>query len=368
MKETTGIGVVGCGDISGIYLENCRRFSGVEVVACADLDRARAEARATEFGVPKVLGTEELFAASEVEIVLNLTTPETHVPVGLAALKAGKHVYSEKPLALSVAEGRKLLEAARSRGLRVGCAPDTFLGAGIQTAAKLVNDGAIGEPVAGTAFMACHGHESWHPSPDFYYRPGGGPLFDMGPYYLTALCVLLGPVRRVSGSVSTSASERRVERGPYAGRRVAVETPTHTTAVLDFASGATVTWIGSFDVWAHTLPHLELHGSAGSLSVPDPNTFGGPVGLWEPEAETWRDVPLAFPHETNSRGLGLAELAAAIREGRPHRASAELAFHVLEVMEAVYESSRSGRHLSIRSEMTPPAPLPPDLAEGVFCR
>ena len=362
--ETTGIGVVGCGDISGIYLENCRRFEGIEVVACADLDRARAEARAAEFGVPKVLTTEQLLADPDVEIVLNLTTPEAHVPVGLAVLEAGKHLYSEKPLALSRAEGKKLLDAARARGLRVGCGPDTFLGAGIQTCAELVAGGAIGEPVAGTAFMACHGHEHWHPSPDFYYQSGGGPLFDMGPYYLTVLCVLLGPVRRVSGSVLTSASERRVDRGPYAGRRVAVNTPTHTSAVFDFECGAAVTWIGSFDVWAHTLPHLELHGSAASLSVPDPNTFGGPVGLWEPEAEAWRDVPLGFPHETNSRGLGLADLAAAIRAGRPHHASAELAYHVLEVMEAVFESSASGRHLEIRSAVELPGAMGADQVEG----
>ena len=366
MKKPVGIGVVGCGDISGIYLESLRRFEALEGVACCDLVRERAASQAREHGLEVAADLDALLADPRVEIVLNLTPPDAHAAIGRAALEAGKHLYGEKPLATEREAAARLLELARERGLRVGCAPDTFMGAGLQTFIGLVRDGAIGEPVAATAFMACHGHEHWHPDPGFHYRPGGGPLLDMGPYYLTALVAALGPIRRVSGSAMMAAAERSVARGPFAGRRLPVSTPTHAAATLDFAGGAVATLICSFDVWAHGLPHLEIHGSQGSLAAPDPNTFGGPVRLFEPEREAWRDVPLAFPYEENSRGLGLADMACALRSGRPQRASGELAFHVLDAMCAIHESSESGRHVELASAVEPPASMRDDLPDGVL--
>jgi len=361
--DPVGVGLVGCGNISGIYLENLRRFAGVEVVACADVDPARAAARAAEFGVPSAVPVEALLADPAVELVLNLTTPDAHAPVALAAVAAGKSVYNEKPLAISLADGQRLVDDARARGVRVGAAPDTFLGGGLQTCRRLLDDGAIGAAVAATAFMLGHGHESWHPNPDFYYQPGGGPLFDMGPYYLTALVALLGPVRRVTGSARASFPERTITSRPRAGETIPVEVATHLAAVLDFEGGAIATLVTSFDVWASEAPKLEIYGAAGSLGLPDPNTFGGPVRLRRAGDDGWRDVPVTGPYTANSRGLGPADLAAALRSGRPHRAGGDLALHVLEIMHAVETASRDGRHVEIASRPARPVPLPEELGE-----
>jgi predicted dehydrogenase len=362
-KKTTRrpvrVGLVGCGYISDRYLHNAPLFPEFEIVACADAALERAAQRAAEYGVPAVRTLPELLADPDIEVILNLTTPDAHASIAQAALDAGKGVYNEKPLAIALEDGKRLVETARARGLRLGAAPDTFLGGGLQTCRQLIDEGAIGEPVAATAFMLIPGHERWHPQPDFYYQPGGGPLFDMGPYYLTALVSLLGPVRRVTGSARATFPERTIRSEPRAGERIAVEVPTHLAAVLDFASGPIATLVTSFDVWASKVPKLEIYGSEGSLGLPDPNTFAGPVRVRGASDDAWRDVPVTRPFTKNSRGLGLADMAAALRGGvlPAHRASGELAYHVLEVMHAVETASREGRHVAIASTCQRPAPL-----------
>lgn len=352
------VGLVGCGTISKIYLENARKFHDLDVVACADLVPERAQARAAEYGVPRALAVDELLADPEIEVVLNLTIPAAHAEIGRAALAAGKSVYGEKPLAVRREDGAQLLGAARQNGLRVGSAPDTFLGGGIQTCRQLIDEGAIGAPVAALAFFMNHGHEHWHPDPDFYYQPGAGPMFDMGPYYLTAMVSLLGPVRRVTGSARISFPERTITSKPRSGEKISVNTPTHVAGVMDFQSGVVATIVTSFDVWPSELPRIEIYGSEGTLGVPDPNTFGGPVRIRRPGERAWSDVPLTHGYTANSRGLGLADLARAIREGRPHRANGDLAYHVLDTMQAFLDASREGRHIEIESSVERPAPMP----------
>ncbi len=351
------VGLVGCGNISSIYFKNCARHPSLDLVACADLLPERAQARQAEFG-PRACTVEELLADPEIEIVLNLTIPKAHVEVGLAALEAGKSVYSEKPLGIDRAEGRRLLAKAKEKGLLVGCAPDTFLGGGIQTCRKLIDDGWIGEPVAATGFMLGHGTESWHPDPVFFYKRGAGPMFDMGPYYLTALVNLVGPVRRVTGSARITFPQRVVTSEPKFGTVIDVEVPTHVACVLDFANGAVGTLITSFDVWATDLPRIEIYGTEGSLSVPDPNTFGGPIRIRRAGAKEWSEAPLAYGYAENGRAIGLADMAQALRTGRPHRASGALASHVLDVMEAVHDASREEKHIHLDSGIDRPAPLP----------
>jgi predicted dehydrogenase len=350
------IGVIGCGNISPAYFRGCSYFGILETVACADLDMDRAVARAKEFGVPRACTVDELLADPEIEIVVNLTVPKAHATVAIQALEAGKSVYSEKPLALTREEGRKVLELAKSKGLRVGNAPDTFLGAGIQTCRKLIDDGYIGEPIGAFAAMMCHGHESWHPDPEFYYEVGGGPMFDMGPYYLTALLVLMGPVARATGSARITFPERTITSQPKRGKKVKVEVPTHIAGVMDFSSGAIGTITTSFDVWAANLPCIEIYGTEGSLSVPDPNGFGGPVRAWR--NGEWKEIPHAFPYTSPGRGVGVADMAYAIRNGRPHRANGELAYHVLDLMHAFHDASATGKHVEIESTCERPAMLP----------
>ena len=348
------VGLVGCGVISATYLRVLAQFPNVEVVACADLDLERARARAEEFGVPWASSVEELLADPGVDVVLNLTPPRAHAVVSIAALEAAKHVYQEKPLGATREEGTRILAAAERAGRRVGCAPDTFLGAALQTARALIDEGAIGEPVAAAAHVLSRGHEGWHPDPAFYYRTGGGPLLDMGPYYLTALVSLLGPVRRVSGSARASFPTRLVTSRPRAGEVIEVEVPTHCAGVLDFENGAVGTLVTSFDVWAESGAALNVYGAEGTLALPDPDEFGGTIQLLRPGSGS-EDVPLTAGFADESRGLGLAEMADAIAAGRPHRASGELAFHVLDVAESLYESSLEGRHREIASGVRPEA-------------
>ena len=359
----TKIGIVGCGAISGIYFQAGKTFENLDIVACADIIRERAEAKAAEYGC-KAVTVEELIADPEIEIVVNLTVPDAHAPIAQAAVEAGKCVHNEKPLTITREEGRKLLETAKARGVLVGCAPDTFMGAGIQTCRKLIDDGAIGEPVAATAFMTCHGHETWHPNPEFYYKPGGGPMFDLGPYYLTALVNSIGPVRRVTSSTKITFPERLITSQPYCGKRIIVEVPTHVAGVMDFANGAIGTIIMTFDVWAAELPRIEIYGAEGSLSVPDPNCFGGTVRIRRAGGSGWEEVALTHGYAENSRGIGVADMAYALQSGRPHRASGELAYHILDVMHAFHDASREGRHIELESTCSRPAALPPGLAHG----
>ena len=362
MTTALRVAVMGCGFISDVYLQNLLTFAETEVVACADLNRELAQRRAEQYGIAQVLTPEEAYAHPDVDLILNLTVPAAHAEVSLAALRGGKHIYNEKPLALGLAEAQEMLSLAESRGLRIGCAPDTVLGAGLQTCRDLIDQGMIGDPIAATAFMANHGHESWHPQPDFYYQPGAGPLFDMGPYYLTALVHLMGPVERVSGMARASFETRTITSQPRAGQTVPVNTPTHIAGQLAFENGAIGTLITSFDVWGSHLPLLEIHGTEGSLSLPDPNTFGGPLRLKRGAGE-WEELPITRPYAENSRGLGAAQLAQAIKEQRPHLASGEVAYHVLEIMHGLLRSAETRAEVTIQSRPErPPAlsatPLP----------
>jgi predicted dehydrogenase len=360
------VGIVGCGTISGIYFESGKTFDILDIVGCADLFFDRAEAKAKEYGCRAYRSAEDLLADPEIEIVVNLTIPNAHASVALAAIAAGKSVYNEKPLAISREDGKRMLEAAAAKGVRVGCAPDTFMGGGIQTCVKLIKDGLIGEPIASTAFMTCHGHESWHPDPEFYYKAGGGPMFDMGPYYLTALVAMMGPARRVTGSARVTFPERTITSAPKHGTKIAVDVPTHVAGIIDFANGAIGTIITSFDVWAAELPRIEIYGTHGSLSVPDPNGFAGNIKLRKADGNDWVDVDFTHGYSDNSRGIGVADMAYGLRSGRNHRASGELAYHVLDIMHAFHDASDTSRHVMLESSCAQPDPLPVGLRHGLL--
>jgi predicted dehydrogenase len=284
----------------------------------------------------------------------------------MAALEAGKHVYTEKPLAVSRKDGQRMLEMAGERNLLIGCAPDTFLGGGLQTCREVIDEGIIGEPVAVMAFMLNLGPEDWHPNPDFFYQPGAGPMFDLGPYYLSTLTTLMGPVRRVTASARVTFPERTITSQPHAGTSIMVNTPTHVAGVMDFESGAVGTLVTSFDVWSENQSRIDLYGTEGTLSLPDPNTFGGPVWLWRSDENAWTEVTLSHPYTGNSRGLGLADMAQALRSGRRHRASGELGMHALDVIHAFLDSSERGEHVEVGSTFERPEVLPSGLPEEIF--
>jgi predicted dehydrogenase len=351
------VALVGCGFISEIYLKNAPRWGNIDIVVVADLAPENARQRGEQFGIAAV-PVAKAMADPEIELVLNLTIPAAHAEVALAAIRAGKSVYNEKPLAIALEDGRRIVEEARARGVLVGCAPDTFLGGGLQTCREVLDAGTLGTPVGMTGFMLTSGHERWHPNPDFYYQPGGGPMLDMGPYYLTAMVNMLGPVARVAGMARASFPERTITSEPRNGERIPVQVNTHHAAVLEFVSGPIATLVTSFDATPGDTPNLELYGSAGTMLLPDPNTFGGPVKVRERGASEWREVEIARPCTDNSRGLGVSDLAAALREGRAPRASGDLALHVLEVMHAVETAASEGRTVEITSTVERPALLP----------
>jgi predicted dehydrogenase len=358
------VGVIGCGNISNAYFKHAQPYADlIKIVACADLDVARAQAKAAEHGLSKGCSVAELLGDPEIDLVLNLTIPAAHASVNKQIVRAGKHAYCEKPFALTYKEGLKTLQEAQKRKLRLGCAPDTVLGGGIQTCRKLIDDGAIGRPVAATANMVCRGHESWHPNPEFYYQPGGGPLFDMGPYYLTSLVTLLGPAQKVSATATTTFKERLITSQPLAGKKIKVQTPTHLCGLLEFSQGVIANITMSFDMWASHLPLLEIYGTEGSLQGPDPNGFGGEVMLWTSAKSEWTRVPLTHCDQAG-RGTGLAEMAEAIRQRRPHRASGELGLHVTEIMESFLTSARSAKAVVFKSTCRQPAALPAGLPLG----
>ncbi|GAA4980006.1 Gfo/Idh/MocA family protein [Actinopolymorpha pittospori] len=366
MGEPLKVGVVGIGTISKAYFEHMAKLSNVKVVAAADLDVARAKSAADQYSV-RALTPDELYADDDVDAVLNLTIPAAHASVALAALNAGKHVYGEKPLAATRQEARPLLEVAKQAGLRIGCAPDTVLGTGTQTARVLLDRGDIGVPTAATAFFVSPGPEPWHPDPEFYYKPGGGPLLDMGPYYLSSLVNLLGPVARVTGRVGRARQERTVGSGPKQGTTFTVEVDTHITGVLEHESGVLTTVVTSFDVWGAKLPRIEVYGSEGSLSVPDPNTFAGEVAVLSAGSKEWTVAPVSGGYADSGRGFGLGDMARAIQNGTSHRANGDLAFHVLDVMESLLESgAKGGAPVEVESTVERPEAVPegatPDVA------
>jgi predicted dehydrogenase len=358
----TRVGLVGCGVIARAYAEKLGAAKGIELAACADLLPERAKALAERHGIPRALAPEALLADPEIDLVVNLTVPQAHHAVSTAALAAGRSVYSEKPLSVALAEGRALVDAAREFGVRLGCAPDTFLGAGLQTCRKLIDAGAIGEPLGANAFFLSPGPESWHPGPQIFYQRGAGPLFDLGPYYLTALVFLLGPARALCAMGRISRLERVIGSEPLRGQTFPVEVPTHVSTVIELESGALATLVTSFDVRASRYRNLEIYGTEATLSVPDPNTFGGPVQIRRSPRDEWQEIPLSHPNAEQSRGLGVADLAAAARSGRAHRASGELALHVLELMEGAIRSSEQGARVELETRCARPAPLPEGLA------
>ncbi|HLA42303.1 MAG TPA: Gfo/Idh/MocA family oxidoreductase, partial [Aggregatilineales bacterium] len=342
------VGIIGTGNIAPAYMKGCGAFpEDVQVAACADLMPERAAAFASTHNL-QALSIDELLAHDEIELIINLTIPVAHSQVNHQVIAAGKHVYGEKPLALTRAEGRQILEAAQAKGVRVGCAPDTFLGAGGQTCRKIIDSGAIGEPIAAIAMMASHGPENWHPNPFFYYQPGGGPMLDMGPYYLSFLVYLMGAITGVSATTKRTFAERVAGHESIRGQVIPVDVNTHAAGTVTFASGAIGTIIMSFDVWKHNLPRIEIYGTEGSLSVPDPNRFDGTAQVWDRKSGEWHDAPMVGRDDVQ-RGIGVADMARAIQNSEPHRLSGALAYHVLDAMEAFEDSSREQRHITLTS-------------------
>ncbi len=376
MKKT--IGIIGCGNISDAYLKGAARSDLIDVKAIADIDADAAAAKASAYGV-EAMTVEGLLADGDIEIVINITVPLAHAEVSRAIIDAGKHVYSEKPLAVSLEQGRGLIEAANAAGVRLGCAPDTFLGAGHQACRQAIDAGRIGKVLGGAAAVLTHGMEHWHPNPTFFFKPGGGPMLDLGPYYVTQLVTMIGPVTRVASLTSRGSETRMVtSEGPMTGEVIDVEVPTTVNGVLAFENGANVTLTTSWDVWRSERLPFEIYGSEGTMLVPDPNFFGGHPKLsngrgdWEP-----LDISaFAFgvPNRRDGKGedvadyriIGLLDMAVALENGRPHRANGEMALHALEVMEALVTSSTQGRHIDIESRPERPAPLAEGDGEGVF--
>lgn len=377
MAKTLKVGVVGCGNISATYFKYAPMFKGIEITACADLNPRMAEARGRAHNIA-AMTPKALIAARDIDIVLNLTVPAAHFAVSRAAVRAGKHVYSEKPLTLSLKDGLALKAAAERHGVRLGCAPDTILGGAHQLARKAVDDGVIGKVTAGTAVIMGHGMEHWHPNPDFFFKPGGGPVLDMGPYYIGSLINLIGPVTRVAALTSSALRHRTITSEPRAGQKIKVETPTNIHALLEFASGATVTLLASWDVWAHRHPLMELYGTEGSLFVPDPNFFGGSVLTTKrngaPEPLPGWDHPLGVDNHpdgggnsvANYRAIGLADLADAVFKRRDPRCSIDRALHAVEVMTAILASGEDGKFRQMKTTCTKPKPLPPEAASALM--
>ncbi|KUM74396.1 Gfo/Idh/MocA family protein [Streptomyces griseorubiginosus] len=357
MGDAHRIGVVGLGVISRAYLDTLVGRDAVRVTAVADLDASRSAAVAAELPGVRALSVAELLNSPDVDTVLNLTVPAAHAEIALGAIGHGKNVYGEKPLAAELADAQAVLEAAAKASVRVGCAPDTVLGTGVQTARAAVEAGAIGRPLFASAVMITPGHERWHPQPDFYYAPGGGPLLDMGPYYLTSLVHLLGPVRAVIGASSRLRSERVIGSGPRAGERIPVEVDSHVSGVLEHEGGALTTLTTSFDGVGTTAAPIEVHGETGTLTVPDPNHFDGEVRLLELGGSERRTLPPSAGYVGGARGVGLLDFVAA-DGGRPARASGELALHVLETMTALLRSSAEGRRIELSTSVQRPAPVP----------
>jgi len=357
------VGVIGCGMISDAYFNASKRFQVIEVVACADLNLESARKKAEQHGI-EALTVDGLLARPDIELVINLTVPKAHALIALRTLEAGKHAYSEKPFGVDTGEAHAIMALATRKGLRVGCAPDTFLGGGQQTARKLIDDGWIGKPVGGTAIVMGRGPEKW-PNAPFFYDIGAGPMLDLGPYYITALVNLLGPAKSVAAITARGAAERTCgadSTPPF--KRYPVNVTTHLAGTVEFVSGAVISVIASFEVWNHAHTPIEIYGDRGSIQVPDPNTFGGPVKISRAGQGSWQEIPLCFGYTDNSRSIGAADMAQALQSGRPHRASGELANHVLEIMLAFDKSSAAGRRVELETTCARPAAMPMELEDG----
>ena len=354
--ESMRVGVIGVGVISQEYFDSLPSLPGLQLVAVADLDEELASTVAAAQGTV-AMTVDELLASPDVDVVLNLTIPSAHIDIDCRTLAAGKHVYTEKPLALAPDEARAMLSLADVKGLRVGSAPDTVLGTGVQTARQILDSGAIGHPLGASAFWVSSGHERWHPAPQFYYQPGGGPLFDMGPYYLTSLVTLLGPVVNVTGTTHRSSRQRTILTGPNVGATIPVDVDTHVTALLKHRSGVTSTITVSFEVWATRAPLLEVYGTLGTIGVPDPNTFAGDTEIFTQADPAWVVAPVSGGYANAGRGVGLADMAQAIHSGTPHRASGALAFHVLEIMDAIIRAASAETFIPLDSTIERPDPV-----------
>ena len=361
-----GVGFEGVGDISGIYLKNLTTVfkNDIEIIGICDLVREKAEKAAETYGITKIYGDMyELFADPAVDMILNITRPYEHYEVTKAALAHGKHVYTEKPLAPVFEQAKELVAIAKEKGLLIGGAPDTFMGAGIQTCRKLIDSGFIGKPVGGAAFMICRGHESWHPDPAFYYQYGGGPMLDMGPYYVTALLNLLGGVKSVSGMTQIPYETRVISSAPKFGEVVKVEVPTTVAGTMQFANGALGTIYTTFDVSYKGSARLEIYGSEGTLICPDPNTFGGEIKLLRYGSKEFGAVPLSFGFQDNSRGLGLTDMSHAVkdilegRSARDFRTSYDRILHAVEVMTSFAKSAEERRTIDLETTYTRPEPM-----------
>jgi predicted dehydrogenase len=360
MRSPAQVGIIGCGVISRAYAANAAAFDTFEIGACADIEASRSAEIAAEFSLQS-LTVEELLRSDSIDVVLNLTPPASHASVTRAALEAGKHVYSEKPLAIAAAEAEELCTLAESEGLRLACAPDIFLGSAYQKARSLLDEGAIGEPLAISAAMLAGGQEVWHPDPDIFYRDGAGPLLDMGPYYVTAIVSLLGPVRRVAGFATTFVEERTIKVGPRRGQRFTSETPTHITSILELEGAVTATLVATFEAPGHYASTVLVHGSDGELALPDPNGFAGPVRIRRGRG-AWEGVPFTSRGAADARGLGLHDMVEAIADERPHRATARLATHVVDVARSILASCESGAAVAVASTAERPDALPVDVA------
>jgi predicted dehydrogenase len=382
------IGLVGCGNVSDVYIQNSQKWPVMEITACADKIMERAKEKSKQYNIAKVYSVKEIMEDPDISIILNLTNPQSHAEICLAALKAGKNAYTEKPLAIDLDDGKEMIELAKSKNLYIGSAPDTFLGGRLQTARKLIDDGSIGEPIAASAFCAFHGHEVWHPDPGFFYKKGAGPMFDMGVYYMTALISLLGPVNRVLGNTKKYFDERTITSQPNYGKKISVEIDTHITGVMEFKNNVTATVMMSFDVWDPFLPRIEIYGKEGTLYMHDddpyggPNIFGGKVFIRRGKDSDWlgypsqiprreqpsplEDIPLLFDYNENSRGVGLADMVYAIQSGRKSRANGEMAYHVLETMFSFIKSSKEGKYYEMKSTCERPMPLKMGLPEFVL--
>ena len=373
MNKKLGIGIVGCGNISSYYIKMLPFFKGVEVKACSDIDIHAANNCASEFGI-RAEKISELLKADDIDIIVNLTVPKAHYSVSKQILEAGKHVYSEKPFVLSLQEGKDLIEIAKSKKCRIGSSPDTFLGGAHQLARSLVDSNVIGKVSSGTCFIQSSGMEMWHPNPEFFYQPGGGPVLDLGPYYITNLVQLLGPVKRV-GSISSSAHKyRTITSEERYGEKIKVETPTTIHSIIEFISGAQFTFVSSWDVWHHSHSHMELYGIDGTIYIPDPNFFGGEVRITNKSSHANISKDWEHPFSTinaeddqaDYRSLGLAEMANSIIQNKNHRCSAELALHVVDIMTSILQSGDEGVFINLETTCFRPEPLGVDEAETLL--